>query len=274
MIKFRPLYFFSVVLIMISCNTGNKSNGSKAIALLDTIQTNSGLKYYYVKKGEGRKVETGSEVGTYLSLMVKDRVVWTSYDNRDSLFIFIANRDKMIKGFTEMTMLLREGDEVVAILPDSLGYGEKGSGSIPPHAILIYDKFKMVKVSEPKKLLSDTLLPVIEKEGIAKMIEKYQRIISSPDTAEYHRSINQMYSIWYELNRKNMHQQALDLIDFYNKKERDWYLRSLSATSLEKMGLLQRAMDSLNILIHEYPTVQDLKNDRKLLAEKILKSIK
>jgi hypothetical protein len=274
MIKFKSLYFFSVVLIIISCNTGNKSNDSLAIALLDTIQTKSGLEYYYIKKGEGRKVETGSEVSTYLSLMVEDSVVWTSYDERDSLFTFIANRDKMIKGFTEMIMLLREGDEVVAILPDSIGYGEKGSGNIPPHAILIYNKFKMVKVSKPKKLLSDTLLPVIEKEGIAKMIEKYQQIISSPDSAEYHRSINQIYSIWDELNRKNMHQQALDLIDFYNKKESDWYLRSLSATSLEKMGLLQRSMDSLNILIQEYPTVQGLKNDRKLLAEKILKSIK
>lgn len=207
--------------------------------------------------------------------MVKDSVVWTSYDERDSLFTFIANRDKMIKGFTEMIMLLREGDEVVAILPDSIGYGEKGDGgNIPPYTTLIYNKFKMVKVSEPKKLLSDTLLPVIEKEGIVKMIEKYQQIISSPDSAEYHRSINQVYSIWDELNRKNMHQQALDLIDFYNKKESDWYLRSLSATSLERIGLLQRSMDSLNILNQEYPTVQNLKTQRKLLAEKILKSIK
>ena len=274
MIELKPLYFFCAVLIIMSCNTGDKSSNAKAIAPFDTIQTKSGLKYFYVKKGEGRKVETGSEVGTLLRLLVKDSVVWTSYDEKDSLFTLIANKDKMIKGFTEMIMLLREGDEIVAILPDSLAYGEKGSGNIPPHATLVYDKFKMAYVREPKKLLSDTLVTVIENGGIGKMIEKYHTIMSSPDSAAYYTNIVQFYSIWRALNAKNMNQQAFDAANFFNSIEKDRNLRSFSAYSLERMGLLQRSMDSLNVLIHDYPTVSDLKNDRQLLAEKLAKSSK
>lgn len=150
MIKRKPLCFFIAVLFIMSCTHSNKISNSNRIARSDTIQTESGLKYFYIHKGNGRKVETGSEVGACLSLMVKDSVVWTSFNEKDSLFTFIANRDPLIKGFTEMVMLLREGDEVVAVLPYSLGYGAKGKGPIPPFATLVYDKFKIVKVSEPK----------------------------------------------------------------------------------------------------------------------------
>jgi len=45
--------------------------------------------------------------------------------------------------------LLREGDEIIAILPDSLAYGAKGAGDIiPPYSTLVYDQFKVVSVEK------------------------------------------------------------------------------------------------------------------------------
>jgi FKBP-type peptidyl-prolyl cis-trans isomerase len=136
------------VLILASCQfKSSKTEGQKTDEM---IQTASGLQYYYLKKGDGPKVEPGCRVGTHLSLKVKDSVVWNTNELPDSLFTFVADSTRLIKGFTEVSLLLREGDEIVAILPDSLAYGAKGAGDvIPPHATLVYDVFKVVKVEPP-----------------------------------------------------------------------------------------------------------------------------
>ncbi|MBM4170195.1 MAG: FKBP-type peptidyl-prolyl cis-trans isomerase [Ignavibacteria bacterium] len=250
-----------------------RSARAQDVALYDTVQTSSGLKYFYVKKGIGRKVEKGSEVSTCLSLMVKGKVVWTSFGEKDSVITFVAGSDPMIKGFMEMTMLMREGDEVVAILPDSLGYGaqESGDGAIPPFATLVYNKFRMVKVSEPKCLLSDTLLAIIEKQDIAAMIETYQRITSSSDSLKYVRGVAQMNALWDALTRKGMYQQALDVISFYAKVDNGWQWRGLSVPTFERMGQLERALDTLKVLIHDFPNEPFLINYEKGLLERMSK---
>ena len=143
--KVLSFVLIAIVLTLSSCYFTN--NVSNEVALGDTIQTASGLKYLYIKRGDGLKIERGCKVGTYLSLKVKDSVVWNTNELPDSLFSFIADSTKLIKGFTEVSLLLREGDEIVAILPDSLAYGAKGAEDvIPPHATLVYDVFKVVRV--------------------------------------------------------------------------------------------------------------------------------
>jgi FKBP-type peptidyl-prolyl cis-trans isomerase len=142
------LLILSSCLLLASCQV--RSTQSKPVALGDTIQTASGVKYLYLKKGDGPQVVPGSKVGTYLSLMVNDSVVWNTNELPDSLFTFVADSTRLIKGFTEVALLLREGDEIVAILPDSLAYGDKGKGEvIPPNATLVYDQFKVVSVEGP-----------------------------------------------------------------------------------------------------------------------------
>ncbi|WP_430817419.1 FKBP-type peptidyl-prolyl cis-trans isomerase [Carboxylicivirga sp. RSCT41] len=142
------LLLITSTLVLASCQFKSaQSEGEKAD---DIILTASGLQYYYVRKGDGPKVEPGCKVGTYLSLKVEDSVVWNTNELPDSLFTFVADSTRLIKGFTEVSLLLREGDEIVAILPDSLAYGAKGAGDvIPPHATLVYDVFKVVKVEAP-----------------------------------------------------------------------------------------------------------------------------
>ena len=116
------------------------------------------LKYFYITKGTGRKIVPGSKVTAMLSLKVNDSVIWTSYSAKDSSFTYIADRGGVIKGYNEMAMLLKEGDNVAAFLPGAIAYGERGSGDvIPPNATLEYDQFKIKMVSEPRLVLSDTL---------------------------------------------------------------------------------------------------------------------
>lgn len=47
----------------------------------------------------------------------------------------------VVAGFSEAISNMRPGDEVIATFPGSLGYGERGSGPIPPNAAL---RFRIV----------------------------------------------------------------------------------------------------------------------------------
>ncbi|MEQ9006440.1 MAG: FKBP-type peptidyl-prolyl cis-trans isomerase, partial [Ekhidna sp.] len=168
-----------LIILALVCACSGKSEQSNDLTLNDTIQTASGLQYYYLKKGDGREVEKGAKLDTKLSLMVDDSVVWTSYSDEDSLFSFIIGVDGVIKGFEEMAYIMREGDNVVAILPDSLAYGDEGAGDvIPPNATLVYDRYELVSVSEPKKMLSDTLYPIFENGTAEDMIEGYRNMVN------------------------------------------------------------------------------------------------
>lgn len=139
-------------MIGISCtfsdtSTSDTQTNSTLVEKIDTITTASGLQYYYEKKGSGKKVEVGSKVSTYLSLKVNEKVVWTTDNMPNSVFTFQVGKGQVIKGFDEVTLLLREGDEIVAIMPPEIAYGSGGSGQlIPPNSTLVYDKFKVMKV--------------------------------------------------------------------------------------------------------------------------------
>lgn len=146
--KATAFFFVGLTLVLFSCKSQKRSAEQASEKKIDTLETASGLRYYYVKKGDGQEVEPGSTVGAFLNLRVKDKVVWTTASAPDSLFTFTAGRTRLIKGFTEMALLLREGDEVVAIMPPSIAYGSKGmAGFVPPNATIVYAPFRIVKVT-------------------------------------------------------------------------------------------------------------------------------
>ena len=260
----RQIYLFTLLatIALSSCN-GPKSNERK-IVLGDTIRTASGLQYYYEKIGKGRKVEAGCDMATYLSLKVGDDVVWTSADQPDSLFTHIAGYTRLIKGFTEMSILLREGDEVIAILPDSLAYGAKGAGDIiPPYATLVYDKFKVVRVDKAKGIMADTLLKAIELGGEEAVMAKYRQITMTADSNKYHRGQDHLYRLWDKFNKDDEHKKAAEVAACFADATNDnklWYKMVLS---LESLGELKEARENLEILLDKEP-------ENKEMAEKLV----
>ena len=115
----------SIFILLASCKE-KPTTADDATALGDTITTASGLKYLYLKKGNGQKIEMGSMVVSYTDLYIKelDSLLWTTSTMHDSVFKFIQEKETMIKGFTELNSYLVEGDEVLAVLPDSIAYGK------------------------------------------------------------------------------------------------------------------------------------------------------
>jgi len=244
---------FMVMVIVMGCSTSPTND--RGIVLGDTLTTESGLKYVYRKIGSGRQVETGSKVWTYLALSVNNKEVWNTNEMADSSFIFVANKDRMIKGFTEVTMKLREGDEIAAVLPPQLAYGAQGSGeAVPPNATLVYTTYIMKKVSEPKQSLSDTLFAAYQTGGHQKMIATRERILNSPDTAHYYYDPGQYRLLWNLLNDANMHQENLQMIAFINTTK-DSGMRWYRVRTYEKMGNFKQALDSLNTLMASDPTM-------------------
>ncbi len=260
----KHIYLFAL-LALVGLNSCNKTKNNKGeIVLGDTIQTSSGLQYCYEKIGEGRKAEAGCKMATYLSLKVGDDVVWTSADQPDSLFTYVVGYTRLIKGFTEISMLLREGDEVIAILPDSLAYGAKGAGDIiPPHATLVYDKFKVLRVDEPKGIMADTLLKMIEMAGEKALMEKYNQITKTADSIKYHTGQDHFYRMWDKLSKANQHKKAAEVAACFADVTNDnklWYKMVLS---LENLGELKEAKENLEILIGKEP-------DNKEFADKLV----
>ena len=243
------LYILAFSIFFYSCKTDKKSldanNGAK-----DTITTASGLKYFYITKGEGKKVEAGAKVTAMLSLKVNDSVIWTSYAAKDSSFTYIADRGGVIKGYNEMAMLLREGDNVAAFLPGDIAYGEKGSGkTIPPNATLEYDQFKITRVSEPRLVLSDSLFYALKDHDVNKMKTIYKQVTTTQDSVLYHGGIGQMNSLWRKLRRAQMFKEAKDVFSFINEEYNNPTFDFYEIRSLENLGEIKQAIAKIDTVL-------------------------
>ena len=240
------IIFLVFSILMFSCKTDKKGLNT-ASTVKDTITTASGLKYYYITKGKGRKVEPGAKVRAMLSLKVNDSVIWTSYKSKDSSFTYIADRGGVIKGYNEMAMLMREGDDVAAFLPSSIAYGEKGSGKvIPPNVMLEYNQFKIVHVGEPKLVLSDSLFTALKSGNLKKMKAIYMQATTTKDSMIYHRGMDQLNGLWRKLNRASLFKEAFDAFTFLNRRSGNSTFEFYIIRSLENQGKIDAAIAKIN----------------------------
>lgn len=243
----KNIQFLSLIVILglfiASCSG---SHGGKA-AIGDTITTASGLKYVYMAQGNGRPIDSGSRVGTYLSLKVNGQMIWNTDQLPDSTFTFIQGHDPMIKGFVELMGLLREGDKVAAVMPSNIAYGARGAGNaVPPNATLVYDKVNILHVSEPRLVQTDTLLKAISEGGVDELDRVYKRI-STVDSAKYHSDPDAWVSVWNQLMNMQDYEKALADLNYfrqYNQDNTDFYY--YQAMTYDSMGDFENALKSLN----------------------------
>ena len=97
----------------------------------------SGSQYKVLKEGSGKTAKASDEVtvnyrGTFVD--------GTEFDNT-----FTSGRpltiqvDKVIPGWKEALLSMKEGSKWQLFIPPQLGYGEQGAGYIPPNSVLIFD---------------------------------------------------------------------------------------------------------------------------------------
>ncbi len=103
-------------------------------------KTESGLRYQFIQRGEGKKAENGKTVSVHYEGSLESGKVFDSSYPRKSPIEFKLGQGQVIEGWDEGIALLRVGDKARFVIPSHLGYGSRGAGgAIPPDATLIFD---------------------------------------------------------------------------------------------------------------------------------------
>ncbi len=103
----------------------------------EAIKTESGLQYKVLYAGTGRSPKSNSKVKVhYRGLLLNGSTFDSSYTSDEPAELSLKS---VIKGWKEGLQLMRGGSVYVFLIPPELAYGEKGSGTIPPNATLIFE---------------------------------------------------------------------------------------------------------------------------------------
>ncbi len=103
-------------------------------------KTESGLRYQFIQRGEGKKAENGKTVSVHYTGQLPDGKVFDSSYPRKKPIEFPLGQGNVIEGWDEGIALLQVGDKARFVIPAHLGYGSRGAGGvIPPNATLIFD---------------------------------------------------------------------------------------------------------------------------------------
>jgi FKBP-type peptidyl-prolyl cis-trans isomerase FkpA len=105
------------------------------------------LKKIDVKQGTGKEATSGKPVIVHYTGWLYDTsksdnkgTKFDSSRDRQVPFGFFLGGGKVIKGWDDGVVGMKEGGQRTLIIPPSLGYGERGAGGvIPPNATLIFD---------------------------------------------------------------------------------------------------------------------------------------
>ncbi len=235
---------FILLLVSLLAFTNGCSGDSTSESTSDTTFLESGVKFIYLEKGDGQKIDSLSHVSAHINLIVAQDTVWSTYDDGEQVFEFDAKRTSLIAGFDEVVMYAREGDRVLAIIPPELGYGERGAGDdIPPNSTLQFD-LNMVKVEEPKTFLSDLLYPIYLESGIDEMIVQYKELVLDADT--YNLEISEWYNLGSRLMRANQYQDAITLWDYKLQDTDVLQGYFMKASAYDRLSELDNAINTLS----------------------------
>lgn len=129
--------------------SGNKEAAASNIAIAKAfliankakdgvIETNSGLQYTILQKGDGTEhPKATSTVEVHYHGTLLDDTVFDSSVERAESISFPLNQ--VIKGWTEGVQLMVVGDKFKFFIPSELAYGNASTGSISGGSLLIFE---------------------------------------------------------------------------------------------------------------------------------------
>lgn len=105
----------------------------------DYTVTESGLKYAIVQESDGALPVAGDMVNIAYTLWLADGTLVDSSAFSSAPLQVVAGSGQVIPGFDEGLLLIPEGGKAQLIIPPALGYGDAGSGPIPPATDIIFE---------------------------------------------------------------------------------------------------------------------------------------
>ena len=112
----------------------------------EEIALESGLRYLEHITGKGLEAATGHTVKVHYSGYLIDGTKFDSSHDRGKPFSVTLGQNRVIKGWEQGLLGMKEGSKRTLIIPPELGYGSRGAGGvIPPEATLMFE-VELVKI--------------------------------------------------------------------------------------------------------------------------------
>ncbi len=102
----------------------------------------SGILYYRLQEGEGKRISAGDTVTIHYEGKFIDGTIFDSTRMRNEPFEYVYGHEgQLIRGLEVVAGLMSEGGKALVYLPPALAFGEKGSstGIIPPSTPLFFE---------------------------------------------------------------------------------------------------------------------------------------
>jgi len=143
--KFLGLMMIAVM-IMPGCNKDDDAEKQAELdeqVILDYLADNdlnaerheSGLYYLITEEGDGENPTVYSTVEVFYKGYFTDGSI---FDQTTSAPVSFSLQG-LITGWQIGIPLAKEGGSITLFLPSALGYGERGSGSVPPNTVIFFD---------------------------------------------------------------------------------------------------------------------------------------
>jgi peptidylprolyl isomerase len=97
------------------------------------------LKYTDIEEGTGKQVRKGDTVEIHYVGTLKSGKKFDSSRDRGQPFVTPIGVGKVIKGWDEGVVGMKEGGKRKLVIPPELGYGDEDQGVIPPNSTLIFE---------------------------------------------------------------------------------------------------------------------------------------
>jgi peptidylprolyl isomerase len=107
----------------------------------NAVQTASGLRYIITKEGTGARAERGKTVAVNYKGMLLSGKVFDSSDVHGGPMELQAGAGRVIQGWEETLVDMKQGEKRTVIIPPELAYGaqEVGNGLIPANSFLVFE---------------------------------------------------------------------------------------------------------------------------------------
>ncbi len=127
---------FDVELLGVEQNPDNKPVNLTGI---DVKTTASGLKYYFITQGNGRKPVAGQKVSIHYVAKLMTGLKFESSRDAGKPITFSLGAGQVFPGWDEGIALMGVGDKAFFVLPPELALGSRSAGPIPANSTLAFE---------------------------------------------------------------------------------------------------------------------------------------
>ncbi|USN88291.1 MAG: FKBP-type peptidyl-prolyl cis-trans isomerase [Candidatus Nomurabacteria bacterium] len=120
---------------------GGDQNQERANALITAADNSSNLKDMVIDDiviGTGEPVKEGDTVSVHYVGTLQDGTEFDNSKKRGQPFVFTVGEGKVIKGWEDGLIGMKEGGQRILVIPPSLAYGDRQIGPIPANSTLVF----------------------------------------------------------------------------------------------------------------------------------------